>query len=342
MPDLLRIADRGRDRDVDHLVNFLSSLGGPLKPGTLPVDAAMVEEGRKLYHTIGCVACHDAEKGVGEPTSGGVPIEDIWTKTTVEKLAEFLRDPLKTRPSGRMPSLWLSDRESVAIAAYLCRKQEPNNFRGPPGMADFVPDAALIPIGKRMFINLGCADCHKLEGYKSKVFAPTFSRNDLDVRSGCLDWHVPRGLPMYQLTDAQIEAIRAALDSEQREHWGEPVPLKQQIAVTLGQLNCYACHSRDEVAGIEPTRLPYFHSTLPPETGVEGRIPPPLTGVGQRLNEQMLTEIMVNSRGFMRPFLLTRMPTFGAANVEPLVKQFIEADRAVRQPAVEAPGKPGG
>ena len=44
-------------------------------------------------------------------------------KTTVDKLAAFLRDPLHVRPSGRMPSLNLNAGEANMIAAYLLREQ---------------------------------------------------------------------------------------------------------------------------------------------------------------------------------------------------------------------------
>ncbi|HEV8543326.1 MAG TPA: PA14 domain-containing protein, partial [Verrucomicrobiae bacterium] len=44
-------------------------------------------------------------------------------KTTVDQLAKFLMDPLKIRPSGRMPSLNLTGAEATSIAVYLLRGQ---------------------------------------------------------------------------------------------------------------------------------------------------------------------------------------------------------------------------
>src|SRR5262249_52285905 len=54
-----------------------------------------------------------------------VPLGNLAKKTTVEQLAKFLMDPVKVRPSGRMPSLNLNDSEATAIAMYLLRDQAP-------------------------------------------------------------------------------------------------------------------------------------------------------------------------------------------------------------------------
>ena len=38
------------------------------------------------------------------PRVPSVPLGDLASKTTVDQLAQFLLDPLKTRPHGRMPA----------------------------------------------------------------------------------------------------------------------------------------------------------------------------------------------------------------------------------------------
>jgi hypothetical protein len=65
-----------------------------------------------------------------------------------------------------------------------------------------------------------------------------------------------------------------------------------------------------------------------PEMGDEGRIPPSLTGVGAKLTRHFL-ETLFDQGGKDRPYMLTRMPKFGLANVGPLAPAFESADAAL-------------
>ncbi len=126
MPDLLRDLDAdARQQDVEALTHFLVSLGGPVIPTAAPSDEKTVEAGRKLFHTVGCVACHAPEKK-GNLTVPSVPLANLAMKTTIEKLTLFLLDPTKDRPAGRMPNLLLSRGEAQSIAVYLLRDQITN------------------------------------------------------------------------------------------------------------------------------------------------------------------------------------------------------------------------
>src|SRR5262249_37336872 len=141
MPDLLHALPAAeRDATVDVLVHFLVAQGGPLEQRPVPADAKLIDRGKALYHTVGCVACHqayeaapkhkidpsapplDEDKPVNKPRST-VPLGQLASKTTPQALAEFLANPLHARPSGRMPSLNLMTDEARAIAAYLLREQ---------------------------------------------------------------------------------------------------------------------------------------------------------------------------------------------------------------------------
>ena len=147
MPDLFHASEAfSRDAAVDFLVHFLLSQGGPIAPPTVEANPLLLDQGRELYHTVGCVACHaplekpksvtpgataDADTGA-TPTGRAlpntsdvpsVPFGDLASKTTVDRLTVFLFDPLKTRPHGRMPNLQLNIGEARAIAAYLLRDQ---------------------------------------------------------------------------------------------------------------------------------------------------------------------------------------------------------------------------
>ena len=123
MPDLFHTSDpQSRDGAVEFLVQYLVSLGGPMKSAEEEGTPAIVEAGRKLYHEVGCVACHAPEKE--NPTKvPSVPLPDLAKKTTIDQLSAFLLNPLKDRPASRMPNLGLTPNEANAISVYLLRDQ---------------------------------------------------------------------------------------------------------------------------------------------------------------------------------------------------------------------------
>ena len=53
--------------------------------------------------------------------------------------------------------------------------------------------------------------------------------------------------------------------------------------------------------------------------GDEGRVPPPLDGVGAKLNPDYFKQIL-DKGAHDRPYMHTRMPGFGTANVGQLVE----------------------
>ncbi len=146
MPNVFHAsAEQSKTGAVDYLLHFLVAQGGPIKPSKIAADTGLINRGKELYHTAGCVACHSPQaassefnKESGEDDYGddgptgkaaalkhpSVPFgKDLGKKTTVEQLAAFLLDPLKIRPSGRMPNVGLTKDEATAIAAYLLREQ---------------------------------------------------------------------------------------------------------------------------------------------------------------------------------------------------------------------------
>lgn len=139
MPDVFHASEAGpKQGAVEFLVHYLASLGGPVPAASEEGNKMLVDQGRALFHTIGCVACHAPEKpgtpavpvkGAANPAAGpvpSVPLGNLAMKTTVDQLAAFLLDPLKVRPGSRMPSPGLSKGEAFAIATYLLREQMDN------------------------------------------------------------------------------------------------------------------------------------------------------------------------------------------------------------------------
>ena len=133
MPDIFHSSEAGaRDGAVDYLTHFLTSLGGPIAPSKSGGTEKSVTWGKELFHSIGCVACHGPQDG--SDNTEFKPLGDLASKTTVDALTDFLLNPHETRPSGRMPSLWLSQDEARAISVFLLRAQldNPTSKNAPP------------------------------------------------------------------------------------------------------------------------------------------------------------------------------------------------------------------
>ncbi len=116
---------------VEPLTHYLMSLGKPVG-----LSSGASAKGEELYARVGCLACHGPLDGSGPPKLLGKP-ETKWRDPAA--LAAFLLDPLKWRPSGRMPKLNLSPQEAMAVAVRLAGQAaiEPEEPAGAlqPGLA---------------------------------------------------------------------------------------------------------------------------------------------------------------------------------------------------------------
>lgn len=189
---------------------------------------------------------------------------------------------------------------------------------------EFVVQHELVGVGRDLFQRIGCASCHSLresdmqEVLASRLDVPPLTQ--LDSKRGCLAESPGKGVPDYHLSERQRASIALALgDPGASAATGESV-----IHGTLATLNCYACHTRSAIGGPLETQIGLFQGTQP-EMGDEGRLPPLLTGVGAKLTDAWLDETLANGAED-RPYMLTRMPRFGAVNAGHLRGLLVEAD----------------
>ncbi len=107
-----------------------------------PVSAGGNNElGYQLYESAGCLACHDSRSESVVPLSTSVPLTDLEWKYHPRGLRDFLRDPVSVRPSGRMPSCGLNNKEAASVARYLTQSTEPTmRFAAYEGSWDQLPD----------------------------------------------------------------------------------------------------------------------------------------------------------------------------------------------------------
>ncbi|MFT5523955.1 MAG: mono/diheme cytochrome c family protein [Pirellulaceae bacterium] len=186
----------------------------------------------------------------------------------------------------------------------------------------------LVEKGRTLFAKVGCASCHEVVENKSPVSSTAPSAKPLGslTSGGCLAASPPNQLPNYSLSETQRAAITAAMTKVATS----PQDAAGRVQQTLLTFNCVACHQYDKLGGIEEVRNPFFLTTQK-EMGDEGRVPPPLHGVGAKLTQNYLRDIM-NNGAKDRPYMLTKMPKFGGNNVGHIV-----ADLETLAPPLKAP-----
>lgn len=332
----------------EDLTHYLVSLGGPAEAASnANINADLANTGLVAYHTVGCFACHGALEQIdalpgGHPAS---PFQVIRTyesmgrpsyKTAIKPLAEFLRDPVKHWPSGRMPSLDLQPLEAEAIAAYLISRDAKSGPLPNAIDAGFTLDQSRVERGLAVFTSAGCANCHTL-GPNRPAAQSTLAAKPLEsllssaMMSGCVAAgtgamggagdHVSTS-PHFTMNDVErreIEAFLKSLPSRKTNN----VPL-DHLATNLTRLNCAACHAYHGELGPETAIAQYFSAIEEADLGDEGRVPPNLSDVGAKLNPQWFHDVLTAS-GRARPYLGARMPQFSEHNVGELPKRFASA-----------------
>ncbi len=462
MPDVFNaLSEDERKANITALLHFLSKTGAVQEAMT---DSASAARGEKLFHQIGCVACHSPIKPGVAPVPNSIPVGNVAGKYTLPSLIAFLKNPLDARPAGRMPSLNLDDKQARDIASFFFKdvkiaanlnyayyegdwdkvpdfgKLEPkskgmssgfdaevaprkSNYglrftgfihvakegkykfhlgsddgsrlqidgeevvlndgihpygeksaertltagphevivdftqgggeaelkvdyegKGIPrqplasiatptrekpmpmsGSSAFVFDEAQATKGREIFAKFGCASCHQLKEDGKAVKPDVTAKSLFDLAnfaSGCLGDAPSKGMPHYHVNATQrkhLEAAVKALKTGNAERFPE-----QQLAHSLTQFNCFACHQRGKVGGVEEARNSFFETTMK-EMGDEGRLPPPINGVGDKLNDAYLKNLL-NNGAKDRGYMLAVMPKFAGHNVSHLADVLKKVD----------------
>src|SRR5207248_9466032 len=101
------VADPQARRDI---ASYLKSLRSPGTQRDRTLRGTEVGVGGSLFGSIGCSACH---------RQNGVALQGMGSKMSAAALADYLKDPARIDPGGRMPSLMLTSDEAFQLAAFL-------------------------------------------------------------------------------------------------------------------------------------------------------------------------------------------------------------------------------
>ena len=277
MPDVLgSLPDAQRQKAAEDLLAWLSTL--QTKQNFSKPRHGNAGNGKVLFESKGCAACH----------VGGQKLPDLKAKTSFAALNAFLQKTDSYRPDGRMPHFSLNSYDAGDVAAYLL------DFKGSdPRLAKSVsawpkPSKDAVARGLALAKKLQCANCHDLPGLKPSLKVAIHKTAFMDLPSH----------PKYTFDKIQEEAIREFLGAKAMRLGAEP---------TLASLNCYACHSRNSIGGPDAKTEQFF--TGDKSLGDSGRIPPPLTEVGHKLQPGWMEKVFRGDKK-IRPYLRTQMPTY--------------------------------
>ena len=216
-------------------------------------------------------------------------------------------------------------RQPVSHAVSLTRDAAQSSASGPEtkGAIDgFRLDPSIVEHGRELFASLGCVNCHRRHDTDAAAASMRTGPPSaaLVPEKGCLAASPAAPAVSYGLTDRQRHLIATALPNVP----SAPPSDADRIDAALVRFNCYGCHERSAKGGVEPERNDLFTTTII-EMGDEGRIPPHLTGVGDKLTAEWLKHLLGNG-AMDRPYMQTRMPNFGSENVGFLAEAFSAAD----------------
>ena len=131
MPNLFAAeTEENRARISEAITHFLVAQS-PRKFRGDAIEKSEIAVGKGLFHTIGCIACHSPRDEAGRELTreGVVELGHVAAKYSFSSLRDFLYQPLRVWPSGRMPDMKLTPDEAKAIASYLLESAETRRIR---------------------------------------------------------------------------------------------------------------------------------------------------------------------------------------------------------------------
>ena len=187
-------------QEIHAIVAFLFANSKPFV-ATAPALKGDSERGQELVSSVGCFACHQINKDEKRSDRNreelrreqGPNLIGLGSKTSVEWLYAWLKNPNRYHADTRMPNLRLSDQEAIDIATYLAEDQTSNLKPLVPvngkiltqivrelilqnnsiaqtdkQVSLMTQDDKLQFAGKRLIRQYGCYSCHAISGFENE------------------------------------------------------------------------------------------------------------------------------------------------------------------------------
>lgn len=293
----------------------------------------LVDQGEVRFRQMFCSTCHSiavTRAGETKLVGGdiGPELTKVGTKVKLEWLAAWLRNPQGYLPNSKMPRYEWSETDLFQVTQYIQTKLVDTDLLGNVPQLGTASDDE-VKLGRRLFLEKGCAGCHVIEGIGSqKDFGPDLTSlgaknvSQLDFGSS----KVPRNLisyvqakitdphsvnsaarmPEYHLTSADLDAVTTALLAMT----GTPMTTGMEKLIVPGhhaefhpsgefgkvyeRYKCYVCHQFN---------------------GFGGTLAPDLSYEGSRATREWTIQFLKNPQT-VRPTLTLRMPQFNMLDRE--------------------------
>jgi mono/diheme cytochrome c family protein len=293
----------------------------------------LVDQGELRFRQMFCSTCHAlavTRAGETKLVGGdiGPELTKVGSKVEPQWLAAWLRNPQGYLPHSTMPRYEWSDEDLFKVTQYVEAKlTDPDLLSDVPQLG--TPTDGETKLGRRLFLEKGCASCHLIEGMGTqKDFGPDLSalggKNVSQLEFGTSK--IPRNLisyieakitdplsvnpaarmPQYHLTPADLEAVTTALlgmtGTPASSGMGKLiVPWHHPEFRPVGEFGkvyerykCYVCHQFN---------------------GFGGTLAPDLSYEGSRANREWLIQFLKKPQT-LRPTLVLRMPQFNMSDHE--------------------------
>ena len=163
----------------------------------------------------------------------------------------------------------------------------------------FRPDPARIIRGGSAYNTHGCNACHEPKALPKRLSWSEMTSGN----PGCMGEEAPKGGVAYGFSpEIQSGILRLLTETE----FVAPEP-EQDAHWAINDAGCLPCHVRDGAGGPNAEINRLFRGTA--ELGDEGRLPPLLTGIGNKLRPEVIHETVAEGLK-IRPYVLTRMPAY--------------------------------
>jgi nitric oxide reductase subunit C len=291
----------------------------------------LISQGELRFRQMFCSTCHSlavTRAGETKLIGGdiGPELSKVGSKVNPEWLVAWLRDPQGYLPYTRMPRYGWSGEDLYKITQYITTKLTDSDLlTRVPQLGQ--PTEQEIQLGRRLFLEKGCASCHAIEGLNpQKDFGPDLSalggKNASELEFGTAK--IPHNLvsyiqaklqdpasvnlaarmPQYNWNQPDLDAITTALLSMKG---APPTSALQNLVVPRKEVGFHPTGSFSEV--YERYKCYTCHKF----NGYGGDLAPDLTYEGSRAQRQWLVEFLKNPQT-VRPTLILRMPQFNMSD----------------------------
>jgi mono/diheme cytochrome c family protein len=291
----------------------------------------LVAQGELRFRQMFCSTCHSlavTRAGETKLIGGdiGPELTKVGSKVNPDWLIAWLRNPHAYLPHSKMPRYGWSDEDLYKVTQYIITKLVDSDLLSDvPQLGE--PTEEEIRLGRRLFLEKGCAGCHAIEGINpQKDFAPDLTAlgaknaSELEFSKAKIPHNLvsyiqaklqdplsvnpAARMPQYNWNQADLDAVTTALLSET----GAPATSALQnlvvsrketsfhpagaFAEVYERYKCYVCHKFN---------------------GFGGDLAPDLSYEGSRAQRQWLVDFLKNPQT-LRPTLVLRMPQFNMSD----------------------------